>query len=1112
MSRAQEQSDQGIAPAPEIGVPETRVIDASAHTEGVPRRRSRAGLLVLVSLVAAGMIISLVVFAALGRSVSAPDFLRDRVAAELSEMLPGLEVAFGDLAVQIGDGGHPTVMLRDISLRDPLSGAELRLAEMDGMLAVEPLLRGRLAPSEIRMSGAQIALQRAKNGELAFSLEGGDTRGVDPGQIVYDIDRIMQSDQLAYLERADLAALTLRYEDLRAKRGWTVDGAQVSLERLHGLLRMRGDFAVLSGGDSVSLLEATYEGEIGTGEVDLSLNFGDVPSEDLASQSAALAFLDPLRSDVSGALRTRVRADGTFGELYGSLHANTGVLQPTDTIRPIPFERASSYFSYDPQTHTAVIDQVVLESKWVALRASGRAQLRDFADGMPNQMVASLDISQISGNPGQLYEKPVEFGGLGADFRVRLDPFSVDLGQFWLQDQGAYLIAQGHLRAQAEDWDLVLRGEMDRLDPKRVVALWPQNAAGKTRKWIVDNVLGGEARDVNFTLRSKPKHPPQIYLDFDYTDAHVRFLPHMPPLVDGAGHAELTERYFMIEATRGEVQTEHGALDASGTVFIVEDIRRKPSPGRVLINAAGGVAPLMSILNSKPLEVLKKAKLPENVAEGRVRAQGALRLPLIKKVPIEEVAFDFRGDIHNVTSDKLVPGHVLRAPKLAVHATNAQVEISGQGQLSDVAFDARWTLPLARQNAGKSRIEARAQITDKGVRGFGVALPKGSLRGRAEADVTVDLSRDAPPKLRVESDLKGLAMGLGALGWAKGAKTKGALRLEATLGKPVSVEHLDLSASGLRAKGSVLLHKNGKLDRVRLSDLDIGRWLSARVDLVGRGAKPPAIEIIGGTVDLRKMPKARTGATASGSAGPITARLDRLRLSDSITLTNFAGEFTTTKGGSGRFSARVNKSAPISGTMIPHQNGRAFRITSQDAGAVMRAAGVLKNASGGVLDLRLIPSAVAGTYQGTVRAQEVRLRDAPAMAGLLNAISVVGILEQLSGEGILFTEVDADFSMNAKEITLHSASAVGASMGLSMDGKYYLGNGTFDMQGVISPVYLLNSIGRAVSPRKGEGLFGFHYRLSGTAEKPKVRVNPFSVLTPGGIRDIFRHRPKGQGQ
>ena len=109
----------------------------------------------------------------------------------------------------------------------------------------------------------------------------------------------------------------------------------------------------------------------------------------------------------------------------------------------------------------------------------------------------------------------------------------------------------------------------------------------------------------------------------------------------------------------------------------------------------------------------------------------------------------------------------------------------------------------------------------------------------------------------------------------------------------------------------------------------------------------------------------------------------------------------------------------------------------------------------------------------------------------------------MNGGGIVFTTAQADFLLTPDAIDVHRGSAVGASMGLSLAGLYHSGDGRLDMTGVVSPVYLLNGIG-AILTRKGEGLFGFAYRLRGTADAPDVQVNPLSILTPGMFRDLFR--------
>jgi hypothetical protein len=72
-----------------------------------------------------------------------------------------------------------------------------------------------------------------------------------------------------------------------------------------------------------------------------------------------------------------------------------------------------------------------------------------------------------------------------------------------------------------------------------------------------------------------------------------------------------------------------------------------------------------------------------------------------------------------------------------------------------------------------------------------------------------------------------------------------------------------------------------------------------------------------------------------------------------------------------------------------------------------------------------------------------------------------------------------------------------------MQGIYQFEGKGLDMQGVISPIYVLNGIGAVISKR-GEGVLGFNYRLRGTADAPRVSVNPLSLLLPGFLRNLFK--------
>jgi hypothetical protein len=128
------------------------------------------------------------------------------------------------------------------------------------------------------------------------------------------------------------------------------------------------------------------------------------------------------------------------------------------------------------------------------------------------------------------------------------------------------------------------------------------------------------------------------------------------------------------------------------------------------------------------------------------------------------------------------------------------------------------------------------------------------------------------------------------------------------------------------------------------------------------------------------------------------------------------------------------------------------------------------------------------------------------MAALLDAISVVGLLQQLDGQGLAFDAVDATFRLTPDQVIVTQSSATGPGLGVSLDGIYALATKSVDFQGVISPFYILNQIG-SVLTRPGEGLIGFNFNIRGTAANPSVSVNPLSALTPGMFREIFRRAP-----
>lgn len=1051
------------------------------------------------------------VYYAKGRAFTLPDWAEARIEARIAEALPRVRVGFDEMVVVIDDDWVPRIRLRNIGVAS-VEGVEVaRFNEVRVSFAPGPLMARQIQPERISLSGVVARLRRGTDGRISLSANlVGDGAAREAGslpELIGQFDDVLGAPALQSLRTIELRALTLQYDDLLTDKAWTIDGGRLLMTREGDQLALTADLALLSGGSGVATLEAHYKSTIGEIAADFGLSFEGVAATDIASQSPAFAALDVLRASISGAVESGMNADGRFAPLQARLEIGAGVVQPTPGVRPIPFEGALASFSYTPEDRLLAFDEVALDSAWVSGRAKGTAVLGLDANnrGPLRDLVAQLQVSELSANPNDFYEAPVSLSGVDLDFRLELNPLRITVGRMQVSDQGRSLTLNGDLVAAPDGWQVALDGHMDGIAPARLMTLWPVGLAGKTRRWLDENLLAGEVANVDLAFRRGPDAAPLTFLGFEFDKATVKVAKFMPPITQGRGRFSLMQGRMVIALDEGEVMAaEGGAVALAGSSFIIPDTRIKGGAPAVLrLRSQSTITGALSLLNGPPLSVADKAKLPVTLADGEAVIEGTVAFPLKKDRAPGSTRFDVTGDLFDVQSDVLVKDRALEAARLALTVNNESVTLVGAGEVDDVPFEGRFTQPLGQQARGALRGDVA--LTPQALDTFGIALPPGTVAGAGTGALTLDIGGGQPPVFALTSNLIGVDVRVPELGWRKPPDRSARLEVAGQLGEVPRVDKLEIEGAGLRATGDVRLRSGGALDRVRFDQLRVGGWLDAPVELIGQGqGNPLEIALLGGTLDLRSADLGGGGGDSSGGQGSaLRVALDKLQITDTIALTNMQGLFATRGGLDGEFQALLNGGTPVSGRVVP-QNGRsAVRLTSDDAGGVLRSAGLLRQIEGGALTLTLVPRGDAGTFDGDLRIGDVTVRAASGIAALINAISVVGLVNELNGDGIYFDDVEATFRLTPTRLTLTEASAVGNSLGLSMDGIYALDQGVIDMQGVVSPVYLINSIG-SVLTRRGEGLIGFNYTLRGPVASPSVAVNPLSALTPGMFREIFR--------
>jgi hypothetical protein len=1091
----------------------TKTPDAPARKKG--RKRKAALYFSEFVLGVVVLVVILAVVAMLGRSVDLPDWVVEKVETRMNARLAGERIDLGGIAVGLRDGAYrPTIDLLDVSLISSGDATVLELPRLRTKLDTSELLLGRVAPETLELSGTELLLERDEAGQIVFALGGELSDGMQRmgsfSDALAQIDTFFEASMLRELEEITATGLSLQLTDRRNGEVIAVRDGTLKLTNRPGSLTMNVNFDLDVAGAEPAALFFSADKAKGARGGRLVAKFSNLNTRVLAGQVGALTLLEILDAPVAGALTTEIDEEGRVASLAGTLDISAGVLRPAEQAKPLSFNSARTYVRYDKATERVYLDELSLDAPELRLRAVGHTDLLDFEAGVPQAILGQIRLTDVKLDPEGIFENPVSFAKGALDLRYKTEDLRMDVGQLVLTDQGATIVAQGHVEVGEQGWEAALDANIGSITQDRLLALWPVSAVDKTRGWLTSNIRAGQLKNAAAALRLEPGAPLNSSVTFDFEDAEVRYMKTLPVIQGGRGYVSILKNQFVLALHDGKVTAPKGGdLSAAGSVMKIEDVSKAPALADIEIKARGPLRAALSLLDEEPFQFLSKSDLGTDIATGRAEISAQLTLPLIEKMELDDIGYQVRANLLDLRSEKLVEGRALSSDLMRLRAGGGELSIAGKSEIDGVPLDITWARPIGPESGTASKVSGQIELSPRMLQAFNINLPDGSVTGQGWADIDIALEKGVAPDATIRSNLEGVGLKIAALDWSKPQGTTGDLRARIRLGERPEVNSITLSAAGLDATGSVSIKSEGGLDRAIFAPLKVGNRLNSRVEVVGRGAgQQVQILIRGGTIDIRKFGVTDGGGSGRGSGPPLDLALDRLIITDGISLSKFKGQFKNERGLDGVFQGNVNGQVGVNGVVVPTANGPAFRITSKNGGAVLKASGILKTANGGAMTLTMQPNGKPGQLDGTLKITNARVKKAPALADLLSALSVIGLLEQLSGDGILFGQTEANFLLTPKGVRLKSSSAVGPSMGITMEGIYNTEQGRLDMQGVVSPIYAVNGIfGAIFSPRKGEGLLGFNYKLRGDVAQPKVQVNPLSIFTPGIFREIFRQPP-----
>lgn len=995
----------------------------------------------------------------------------------LTSLTPMLEKALSDserFSVDVDDavlawGGWKRTLdirVRGVTVVDKQGRVIASVPEAAINLSGRAVLAGMIAPTRIDVIGARLALVRTQDGELRLQEDvktepdaaaakkepDAEAGGQDSlvGILLEDLSKPPDPDRVAgYLRQVNLVDAEVEIRDVRTGNVWRAPQAQFSATRDAAGVLAEMSLRVDLGG-RVSRLEATGQYASATGVIDLVATIADFELETLGMIDPELTRLGALKVPFAGILNAKMDKVGRLKGLSFDLTGGAGKL----------------------------IDKEFYPGGVTVRQMRLRGRAPEGLDGV------------------QLEQAMVDFGGPRLQLSGRVE----------------------QLRTAPRVQASVTLSDVATNDLRR---LWPQGVARNPRTWITENLANGKIEEAKWDIAINSASPDFADIGVEKIDGRLRFsgvsvtyLAPMPAVRDVDGSATMNADRMDITIAGGGL----GNLRVSESKIAITDFAAKDQIASIEVVVGGPLVEMLRLADQKPLGFLAKIGMTPEDFSGDAATRLALKFPLLNTLKVEQLNVTAAAKANAVRMRNAVLGKDIEDGTLTLRLDDKGMDLAGQVTFVGARGDIELTRTFQATQAIVSQTKAKIRLDSAQRASLGFDF-RPYADGPADIDLVMIEQRNKRSDVNLKLGLDSAILAIAALDWQKPAGQKAAAQMQLRLidQKLREISGVQVSAAGLDLRGKAQLAADGKT----LTRFDIDRALVGLTDVKGviqRGGEGWAVDISGPAFDFGAVLRDKSPASEERPALAIKADIERVHMSRAGALEKVAlearrvGERWHTVRFRGETEKKGNAPNQVRVSLETIAGQQILDATADDGGSLLKIFDVTPNFVGGRLAINgKSDNAQPGQpIAGKAVMSEFRVVKAPLLARVLSVALLTGIGDALRGEGINFSQLEADYVFNDYVLEIKDGRASGSAIGITMKGKVDLANDVIDATGTLVPAYAVNSllgriplVGDILVPERGGGLFAANYAVSGAIDDPKVSVNPLSTITPGFLRGLF---------
>ncbi len=657
--------------------------------------------------------------------------------------------------------------------------------------------------------------------------------------------------------------------------------------------------------------------------------------------------------------------------------------------------------------------------------------------------------------------------------------------------------------------------------------LWPVWVATGARRWVLENLYGGTAKDSRIDVifaagrfdgpgKPPPLKPDEVQVDFAIENSRFDIVGDLPPVRNADGKISVRGAYTTINLEKGSSFTPNNreARIVDGTLIIPWGPQR-PVLSELDLNLEGDASAVAEIIGFKPINGLKNLPFAPEDIKGNVKTHVLVTFPVTRHSPEGSLKWSADMALSDVSIAKKIDGQTISDADGTLFVTKDEARIDAKAQLNGIPAEVKLFEPLGG-NTAKREQSVTLQLDDKTRNALFPALDP-LLAG----PISVDIDKAADGSRLATADLTKAEIKLAQLGWTKGAGVKASAKFALQQdGDNVNIRDLDVSGDTFRLRGDVKV-VDGDLTSADFSNVKLNRGDDIAVK-VARTKYGYRVDVNGTSFDARPLLNQITDKKQKGADSDskqrvlVNADIDEVAgfYSENFRNVSLSYEGVGSNVSGLAFNAITKSGQKAIATDSSESGARSISLQSKDAGAVLRFFGFYDKMSGGSISVAL-DSKGDGPLRGQVDARNFTLVNEPRLAKLVstspNGTSLNDAVQKnIDVSTVTFDRGFSQIEKGSNYINLANGVIRGSTIGTTFQGVLSDPQGNMSLTGTFMPAYGLNSmlsdlpiLGLFLGNGRDRGLIGITYKLSGPLKQPQITVNPISVIAPGIFRSIF---------